>query len=561
MPNTHRTPLASTPASSRITRRIWGFALLLLGMLWFAIGYKIHLEEKQEIDDTNRSNVNLVRSLEEHTLRTLKSVDQAVVFLKYQYEHNQGDVDIYDYMEKGLIVSTFFNQIGVIDEHGQYILSNLANHKTIDLSDREHFRVHKDVDSKALFISKPVLGRASGKWSIQMTRRINKPDGSFGGVVVVSVDPYYFTNLYSDVDLGKGGVITLAGTDGIIRARKSGDNMTVGQDISGAPMLTMLARTDQGTYTASSKVDGIVRLTAFRRLPDYPMVVAVGVSEREALAGYYARCQAYVVFAVVMSLLILAFALSSSGLLRRLEASRAEAEAATRLKSEFLASMSHELRTPLNGIIGYAELLRDLAPDAEQQVFAATIYDSGNHLLGLVNSILDLSKIEAGKLDLEFADEDCRALVEQVHRTHLPTARQKGLGFEAKVDDAVPATLHCDQTRLIQVLNNLVHNALKFTDQGQVVLQVSRTPQGVRFSVSDTGPGIALADQGAIFEKFRQGEHFITRKHSGTGLGLALSRQLVELMGGHLDVRSAPGEGSEFYFTLSATAPRKEKVA
>jgi len=188
--------------------------LSLIVLVWGAVLYKARTEEALVIRSINTENLNLARAFEEHTIRTIKSVDQAVLFLKFQYERYGDKVDIAEYVREGMIISSLFNQLGVIDEHGIYVLSNLPDHKRVDLSDREHFRVHMEKDSNTLYISKPILGRATGKWSIQMTRRINKPDGSFGGVVVISVDPFYFSDFYSGVDLGAGGVVTLVGLDG-----------------------------------------------------------------------------------------------------------------------------------------------------------------------------------------------------------------------------------------------------------------------------------------------------------------------------------------------------------
>ena len=188
-------------ARLRLFLPIGGIVLALIVLVWGAVIYRIAADERLVIQAVDTANLNLARAFEEHTVRTIKSVDQAVLFLKFQYEKVGDRVDIAEYVREGMIISSIFNQLGVIDEHGIYILSNLPNHKRLDLSDREHFRVHKERDSNELFISKPVLGRASGKWSIQMTRRINKPDGSFGGVVVISVDPLYFSDFYSGVDL------------------------------------------------------------------------------------------------------------------------------------------------------------------------------------------------------------------------------------------------------------------------------------------------------------------------------------------------------------------------
>ena len=145
--------------------------LLPIVLVWGAVLYKAKAEEELVIRSINTENLNLARAFEEHTIRTIKSVDQALLFLKFQYERYGDKVNIAEYVREGMIIASIFNQLGVIDEHGIYVLSNLPNHKRVDLSDREHFRVHIEKDTNTLFISKPILGRASGKWSIQMTRR------------------------------------------------------------------------------------------------------------------------------------------------------------------------------------------------------------------------------------------------------------------------------------------------------------------------------------------------------------------------------------------------------
>jgi signal transduction histidine kinase len=175
--------------------------------------------------------------------------------------------------------------------------------------------------------------------------------------------------------------------------------------------------------------------------------------------------------------------------------------------------------------------------------------------LQLVNSILDLAKVEAGKMELAVRDEPLEGLVDEARRLHVPAAQAKGLEISARLAPGLPEALRCDRTRVLQVLSNLLHNALKFTAQGTVALVVEPQPGGVRFSVRDTGPGIPVERQAAVFEKFRQEGAFVTREHGGTGLGLSLSRQLVELMGGKLSLRSAAGAGSDFFFELPLGGP------
>ncbi|MDQ7007175.1 MAG: ATP-binding protein [Acidobacteriota bacterium] len=240
-------------------------------------------------------------------------------------------------------------------------------------------------------------------------------------------------------------------------------------------------------------------------------------------------------------------------LLVRLQRAVAAAEEASRAKSAFLANMSHEIRTPMNGVLGMLSLLLDDALAESQRRKVEVAYDSGRALLGLLNSILDLSKVEAGRLEYERIPFDLEALVSQIVDLFGSRARGKGLAMQVDFDERLGRFYVGDPTRLRQVLSNLVGNAVKFTQMGRVTLSVFPDPRDgacVRFEVADTGPGI---DEGAlrrIFEFFQQADNSITRTHGGSGLGLALSRDLVRGMGGRIDVRSVPGEGSVFGFSL-----------
>ena len=225
---------------------------------------------------------------------------------------------------------------------------------------------------------------------------------------------------------------------------------------------------------------------------------------------------------------------------------------ASQHKSQFLANMSHELRTPLNAILGYTELVLDNVygdtPDKMRGVLQR-IESNGRHLLGLINDVLDLSKIEAGELTLALTEYSLKEVVHTVYTAVEPLASEKKLAFKIEVPPDLPAG-HGDERRLTQVLLNLVGNAIKFTDSGEVLIKAAAANGAFKVAVHDTGPGISAADQGKLFQQFQQADNSITRRKGGTGLGLAISKRIVEMHGGKIWVESRVGQGSTFAFTL-----------
>lgn len=235
---------------------------------------------------------------------------------------------------------------------------------------------------------------------------------------------------------------------------------------------------------------------------------------------------------------------------QRLEEAKEKAEEASRLKSAFLATVSHELRTPLNGILGFAEILKTELTEPEQQEYAGIIYKSGEHLLNLVTEILNLAKIESGEMTLNLTKIPLQTFIIETAAVHRGAAESKGLQFELEIADDLPQFFSGDPTRLGQILNNLLNNATKFTTHGSVKLTVSRSENELSFAVHDSGPGIPAECREIIFEKFKQLENFLTREHGGTGLGLALVKQVTALMGGRLSLDSEVGVGSTFSIHL-----------
>jgi len=314
---------------------------------------------------------------------------------------------------------------------------------------------------------------------------------------------------------------------------------------------------------APSAVNDIILRAGYRALLMAPLmrgedIVGILVVRRRA-PGHFAQNTVDLIktFAAQSAL-----AIQNARLFREIEEKGHELEVASQHKSQFLANMSHELRTPLNAILGYTELIADgiYGQPSEKLVGVLKRLESnGKHLLGLINDVLDLSKIEAGQLVLELSDYSLQDIAQTVRSTLEPLAADKKLAFKVEVAPKMPPG-HGDGRRLTQVLINLVGNAIKFTDAGEVVIKATATDGSFHLSVRDTGPGISAADQAKLFQEFQQADNAITRKKGGTGLGLAISKRIIEMHGGKIWVESQVGRGSTFSVTLPVVVEQQVNV-
>src|SRR5690349_8395876 len=285
------------------------FCVVVVVIAWASRLDRIEVERSQTVADAVRQNANLAVAFEEHTVRTLKGIDQALLFIKRERERERpgSASNIRQLLADGIIDNDLFTYIGVVDEEGDLISGSEPFNPT-NLGDRDWFKVHQGQSSDAPFLGKPLLGRVTGKWAFQMSRRIDRPDGSFGGVLYASIDPTYFSKFYRQADLGKEGLVTLVGLDGITHARRVGQELTFGEDMRESTLFAEQAKNSVGNFVSTGKLDGKRRLISYRRLKQYPLIVAVGTSQNEALASFYQREHNYYVRTALFSLFVGLFA-------------------------------------------------------------------------------------------------------------------------------------------------------------------------------------------------------------------------------------------------------------
>lgn len=308
------TAAASGQPAARGSRRlafslsitIIAFCVFLLSLLWGVVVLKSRAEKQAEIATAMTQTANIARAVLEHAVRTIREADQVLKFVQHQYNEHGSKMDLRSLVDDGPIVSRLFTYISIIEPNGTLLATSRPSFQRVNLADREHFRVHVERDSlNQPFISKPFVGQSTGTWSFQLSRRINKPDLGFGGVAVGAIDPSYFSDFYGELNLGRQGLVMLVGHDGIVRARRSGDDTAVGQDIGKSALFTHLRNGPTGTYTTQRTPDDPARLFSYRSLPGYPLVVAVGIGEEGVLAAFHQRERDYQLAALLTSAFIL----------------------------------------------------------------------------------------------------------------------------------------------------------------------------------------------------------------------------------------------------------------
>ena len=589
--------MQAVQGKSRIIRTVQWFGVIAIVAMIAGAAASIVAMRARDIEEWRQQMSSTSLLLAEQTSQTIfaaylvldsvtEQVKRAGVIDQATFRKKLSTPEAYSMLRERIHGLPQIDVVSIIAANGDNInFSRSYPVPSINLAERDYYKAHQANPQLLDFISQPVRNKGNGKWTFYISRRLNDAQGNFQGLVLVGISVEVFTSFYERVarNLGEGAAISLFRNDLMLLTRWPYRDEVVGTvNRSGATheIISLQQKSDGVIFSESPRFStGVkgVRLTAARKTERYPLVVAITVTDDLFLSSWRrsAWLIAGVTFAGVLALLIGLFALTRT--LRSREADMAameqlkiRAEAGNQAKSEFLATMSHEIRTPLNGILGMAQLQLMPETSAEERVdYARTILDSGKTLLSLLNGILDLSKVEAGKLELEHTAFSPADLLKDTAALFAEAARRKGLALEYRWNGP-DLRYRGDPIRLRQMLANLVSNAIKFTDQGSVTIAAdvvssdSGTDQAeLIFAVSDTGIGIPQKTQALLFQPFSQADASTTRRYGGSGLGLSIVRQLARLMGGDAGVDSNTGQGARFWFTLRANAipPGEESAA
>ncbi|MDE1931355.1 MAG: hypothetical protein KGI43_07325, partial [Alphaproteobacteria bacterium] len=422
------------------------------------------------------------------------------------------------------------------------------------------FQRARDNPTSAPFISEPVKFQTTDLPAILMVRRLEAPDGSFAGIISGAIPLDYFTNLYRDIYLGPGTAVSLFDRDGLMLVRYP-PLPAVGTNVADRVAFPqVLAHDAAGVIHSTGHILGKPLFVATHALNNLSLAVNVIMTDQRAYAVWHSE---FIGVAIALTVILGMVGLLTVLARRHFESyvnlaearlettrateARARAEAMTQAKSRFLANMSHELRTPLNAIIGFSEMIETAMLGPLQQryrEYARDIRASGAHLLEIVNDILDISKAEANALKVGREPLDVAAIVAEVDRIVRAQAERAKVNFDTRLDPDLPPVIG-DETRFRQILINLISNALKFTPAGgSVIVSARKTAKHMIIEVKDTGIGMAEEDIPAALRPFEQLDNSIARKYGGTGLGLPLTKHLVELLGGRFSITSVIDKGT-----------------
>lgn len=559
------------PAGGGVGVRLIVFGVAVIMLLWAGIGWDVARERERVLRDAEAGTANLARAFAEHILRTIGALDQTLLNIKAEYERNPKAFALSRAV--GSVGLQWVSvQIAIIGSDG-YLAQSTIGGATIggatiggpvalDLSDREHFRVHAGADTGELHISKPVQGRVSGRSAIQLTRRLNLADGGFAGVAVISLDPNYLAEVYNSVDIGPGGVVMLAGLDGVVRVASGDLGRIMGKTLRDTGMMAALAAARSGNLRVDGPHDQVRRLIGYQVLDGLPLAVVVGRAEGEVLAdqqsiaaGYFAVGAALTAVLGGAILLLVRMVRRQDAITRDLGLKKEElVESRNRLRRyvadlERIAEVAaHDMQAPLRRVVAYAQLLAESAAgrlDDEGRGYVDHVIEGARRMRALVRQLEDFVSVDHAPAPTATAAAGA-ALERARARLAEPLAASGTVLTAEPLPDVV-----ADERGLAEIFVQLVDNAIRHCPGGQVPhIHVAAQADGAMavFSVRDNAAGIERRQLTRVFEIFHRldGQGAEDR----LGMGLAITRRLVERLGGRIWVESEPGQGSTFSFSL-----------
>jgi signal transduction histidine kinase len=538
---------------SRFMRLVFAIvltAILLIGYVWLYAGYQIGSDYDRDVKTIQLSQTIMVHDFSQRVVRSVDERDRLLKLLREDYQLSGGKLDLQRYSK---IFGSLYTQLNVVDQNGRLLASTRQiSAANLDWSGNELYLAHRDRLDDALQIARPRKLPDSDQWLMHMARRIFSANGDFAGMIELEFAVDRMPALYADVDSIRADDGLTVDNNGIATESQPPGERMILRRIDETVMALDDGELNKNKLFGGQKNPDDPHSWISRKLEPYPLLLSVKLPDPAPLPVQESpKLMGYMMYASVPTLLILLLISLAYRtikrqyeVVRKYDALRRRASDSNKRKSRFLATVVHELRTPLSGVHGYSELVRDTSSDPQSREFGDLIHQSAIYLHGLLNTLFDLARIEAGRVVIFHENIDTLAYFEYIGSMHKINADRKGLRFQMRLAPDLPANFLCDRVRLSQILNNMLDNAVKFTVTGAVTIEVTTVKDKLKIRVLDSGPGISKSELKHLFEYFYQSESVRAGRGRGLGLGLSLAKEFTDLIRGTIRIDSEVGVGT-----------------